>query len=161
MTVAQMRPTFLLESEMSDKDIMQCIRCSVSECPDDYQGRFTSHHAMISIGDSKRRFWSPWLHLEIRNEATSRHVFGRFSPHPSIWTGIMFSYLAISVLIFFALMLGISQQMASQSAWAYYFVPILLLVALLIWIASKIGQNLAQSEMAQMKLKIQECLTDR
>lgn len=158
MSVAQMRPTFWFETRLSDDDIMKCIRSSVAKCADEYQGRFTSHHAMISIDESKRHFWSPWLHLEIRNDSTERLVFGRFSPHPSIWTGIMFSYLSISVLVFFALMFGVSQQMAGEMPWAYYVIPGLLVLAVLIWFASKAGQKMAQSEMARMKLKIQECL---
>ena len=159
MSIAQMRPTFSLETEMSAEDVMQCIRASVTEVPEKYQGQFTSHHAMISIGESKRRFWSPWLNLEVRDDQPRRQIFGQFSPHPSIWTGFMFSYLAIAVLMFFFVILGISQQIAQQSPWAYGFIPLGLLIAFLLWFASKAGQKLAQAEMAQLKSSIETCLS--
>ncbi len=163
MSVAQMRPTFQLTTKLSREDIMACLRNGVSTCPDEYLGQFTRDHALISIEQSRRHFWSPWMHLEIRNEDEDQpcQVFGRFSPHPSIWTGFMFSYLSIGVLIFFGLMLGISQQLSGQSPWGYYCIPVLLLIALLLWVGSKAGQKLANDQMQQMKSKIESCLKEK
>ncbi len=158
MSAVQMRPTFLLETESSEEEVIQCFKDFVSLSPDDYHGQFTGHHAVISIHDSKRHFWSPWMHLEIRDKSQCREIFGRFSPHPSVWTGFMFSYLAIAVLIFFAAVFGLSQQLSGQSPWAYSFIPLGLFVAAILWFASKAGQRLAYSEMKQMKLKIEDSI---
>jgi len=125
-----------------------------------YKGQFTGRHAMISIIESKRHFWSPWMNLEIRETDTGRHVFGRFSPHPSIWTGFMFAYLAIAAIVSFAAMFGLSQQLSGQPPWAYYIIPIGLIIATILWFAAKAGQNLANDEMQQMKASIEECLNN-
>jgi len=114
---------------------------------------------MISIVESKRHFWSPWMHLEIRNDSQRRMVAGRFSPHPSIWTGFRFSFLGIGSLVFVAALFGISQQLSGQSPWAYIFIPIGLSVIALLWFISRTGQKLAREEMEQMKSRIEECLT--
>jgi hypothetical protein len=161
MSVAQMRPTFSLETGLSREDIMNCLRRSVEHCPNEYLGQFKRDHALISIEQSKRHFWSPWMHLEIRSDheaGEQLQVFGRFSPHPSIWTGFMFSYLSIGVLVFFGLMLGVSQQLSGQTPWGYYCIPGLLAVAFLLWLASKMGQKLAFDEMRRMKAQIEHCL---
>ena len=105
MSTIRMRPTFSLETDLSEEEIVQRIQDTFSGNPDgqhssNFQGQFVSRHAMISITESMRHFWSPWMHLEIRDGDQQRQVFGRFSPHPSIWTGFMFSFLAIAVLIF-------------------------------------------------------------
>lgn len=165
MSAVQLRPTFLLESELSSEHVVQRIRDSFSNHPDvttpgPYQGRFTGRHAMISIVESKRHFWSPWMHLEIRNDSQRRMVAGRFSPHPSIWTGFIFSFLGIGSLVFFAALFGISQQLSGQSPWAYVFIPIGLSIIALLWFISKTGQKLAHEEMEQMKSRIEECLAD-
>jgi hypothetical protein len=161
MSVAQMRPTFSLDTGLSQEDIMNCLRKVVEHCPGDYLGQFTRDHALISIEQSKRHFWSPWMHLEIRSDqeaGNQRQVFGRFSPHPSIWTGFMFSYLSIGVLVFFGLMLGCVAAAVGANPWGYYCIPGLLLVAGLLWLASKMGQKLAFDEMRTMKAQIEACL---
>lgn len=168
MSTVRMRPTFFLDSPKAAEETMLCIKRafvdSVETNPPtdssnaDYQGQFAGDHAMISIVESKRHFWSPWMHLEIRERESGRIVFGRFSPHPSIWTGFMFAYLAIAVIVFFATMFGISQQLSAQTPWAYYVIPGGGLLAIILWFAAKTGQNLAQQEMRQMKAKVEACL---
>ena len=157
MSAPRMRPTFELETHREPVVIMSCIQGAVGESSQ-FEGQFTRHHAMVSIERSKRHFWSPWLHLDIRNENGQRLLFGRFSPHPSIWTGFMFAYLALAVLAFFAVVFGLSQQMAGQTPWAYYAVPVCALVAVGLWLAAQAGQKLAQKEMADLKLLIESCL---
>ena len=73
----------------------------------------------------------------------------------------MFAFLAIACLTFFAAMFGVSQQLSGQSPWAYYAIPLCLLVAAVLWFVSKTGQTLAQAEMEQMRSKIEACLNDR
>ena len=165
MSTIRMRPTFSLETDLSEEEIVQRIQDTFSGNPDgqhssNFQGQFVSRHAMISITESMRHFWSPWMHLEIRDGDQQRQVFGRFSPHPSIWTGFMFSFLAIAVLIFFAVIFGVSQQLCGQTPWAYGFIPIGLTVIGLLWFVSKTGQKLAQDEMEQMRSSIEKCLSD-
>ena len=72
----------------------------------------------------------------------------------------MFSFLVIAVLILFAAMFGVSQQLSRQSPWAYYFIPLGLLVIAVLWFVSKAGQKLAQAEMEQMRSRLEECLKE-
>ena len=75
MSAAQLRPTFSFQTDLNVEDVMGCIQNSLKHCPDTYHGQFTDRHAMISIDPSKRHFWSPWMHLEIRNDETQLQVF--------------------------------------------------------------------------------------
>ena len=70
----------------------------------------------------------------------------------------MFSYLSIGVLMFFAAICGMSQQLTHQFPWAYGVLPAGLFAAALLWLASKVGQRLAQAEMAEMKADIEGCI---
>jgi hypothetical protein len=158
MSVAQMRPTFVLEAPLTTTDIMQCVRLGLTDGSLDYECQFTSHHVVVALQPTKRKFWSPWMNLEIREVDNASELFGRFSPHPSIWTAFMFSYLTIAVLIFFATMFGVSQQLAGQTPWAYFVIPCGLLIAAGLWFASKAGQRLAQVEMEQMRSVIENCV---
>ncbi len=157
MTVATLRPTFEIASEKSVPELMQCAKAVVQQHADDFEGQFTNQHAMISIVTPKRHFWSPWLHVEVLETAGRSQIRCRFSPHPSIWTGFMFAYLSLGVIVFFAIMFGISQQLAGQTAWAYWLVPVGGVIAGLLWVAAQAGQKLADAEMRKLKMAIEEC----
>jgi len=191
MSVPQARPTFVLTTQLSSDEVMACLKATFRAQPNEYHGRFTGRHAIISIAETKRHFWSPWMNLEIREmeavgspatapakeidgrqvveredvnredtnrEIVEREVVGRFSPSPAIWTAFMFSWLAIGVVIFFAAMFGISQQLTGLNPWAYWVIPTGLLLSFLLWIASQAGQKLAYAEMEQLKSVVESCL---
>lgn len=173
MSAALLRPTFNFESKMSEEELTRRIRASFSLAGDEdqksdskklvgsksgFQGRFARGHAMISIDESKRHFWSPWLHLEIRDNEDKRIVEGRFSPHPSIWTAVVFSFLSVACLSFFAAIFGMSQQLMGQTPWAYCFILLGLFAGVVLWFVSKTGQKLAHGEMEEMRSRIKDCL---
>lgn len=163
MSAVELRPTFLLNTKLSEEEASQRIRQSFAAVDQstgpNYHGQFNGRHAMISIDETQRHFWSPWLHLEVRDDSPSQSVVaGRFSPHPSIWTAFMFSFFAIGCVTLFAGMFGVSQQMSGQSPWAYFVIPVGLIVALVLWFISKTGQKLAHAEMEQMRARVESCL---
>ncbi len=165
MLAVQLRPTFQLKTDLGEEELIRRVQNAFSRRSDAasstaFQGQFTGNHAMISFVESKRHFWSPWMHLEFRSEDQQRVISGRFSPHPSIWTGFMFSFLAIACLTLFSAMFGVSQQLSGEAPWAYCAIPIGLLVAALLWFVSKTGQKLAQVEMEEMRSQIEACLKD-
>ncbi|QEG21881.1 hypothetical protein [Mariniblastus fucicola] len=157
MTTIRFRPTFNLVSERQRGELEQRLRSAVAD-HDDVSGQFKDGHASISIVDSKRHFWSPWLNLELREIDDQNHLFGRFSPHPSIWTAIMFSYLAVGVLTFFSAIVGWSQQLAGERPFGYYLIPVWILIAVGLWLVSQVGQQLALREMQMMKQMILDSL---
>lgn len=158
MSTIKLRPSFSILLSKDSNEILAKVRKTVAANSGEFLGRFTTGHAMISFVESKRHFWSPWLNLEIRESDTGKILFGRFSPHPSIWTGFMFSYLALGVLSFFSLVLGLSQQLASESPWGYALIPLWAVVAIALWIASQAGQRLAVDEMTMMQKMIEEAV---
>ena len=157
MSTVQIRPTFTVETGLNDESVLNRVKIAVAKSADEYVGQFSDQHAMIAIVEPKRHFWSPWMHLDVRQTELQKQIFCRFSPHPSIWTGFMFSYLAISVISFFAILFGASQQLSGQSPWAYWVLPIAVVISVLLWLSSQAGQRLAHGEMEQMKSLIEEC----
>lgn len=151
MSTLKLRPTFSLPFSQDANELFVSLQNVVADQPDHYIGRFTSRHAMISFVAEQRHFWSPWLNLEVRDSESGQQLFGRFSPHPSIWTGFMFAYLALSVLTFFSLILGYSQYLVSEWPWGFVLIPAWIVIALGLWLASQAGQRLSVAEMEDLK----------
>lgn len=158
MSSASPRPSFSLPTDLSVDELVRRLSEAVSNNSDQIAGKFKSQHAIVTIVDTERHFWSPWLSLEVRDAADNRELFGRFSPHPSIWTGFVFTYLAMLVLSFFSAMIGVSQVLAKQPAFGFWLIPIWLGVCGCLWIASQIGQRLAHDQMRMLKKLIENAI---
>ena len=107
MSSVRFRPTFSIATDLDSSEIMKRIGEVVANNSDKLVGQLKSNHAMISIVERERHFWSPCLNLEYREFDSSNELLGRFSPHPSIWTGFIFAYLPLVMLAFFSLILGL------------------------------------------------------
>ena len=64
-------------------------------CP--FEGRMLSNHLTLTVCEQDRHYWSPWLTLDVRDQTDAEGclVHGRFNPHPSIWSAVIFSGLAL------------------------------------------------------------------
>lgn len=154
MTTFQFRPTFSCPTELVPTEFIRRVKTWVLSHPDQYKGQFTSEHAMIGTTGKQRHFWSPWLQLEVRTSEQGRVVFGRFTPHPSVFSAIMLANLFVAFSAFFGIMFGVSQQLSGEYPWAYYIVPVDILIALALWLISRIGQNLSAEEMIVLQNEI-------
>ena len=67
----------------------------------------------------------------------------------------MFAYLALSTLAFFSVILGWSQLLASQSPWGFFLIPVWVVIAVSLWIASQAGQQLSITEMQELRSLIE------
>lgn len=161
MSNGKLRPTFSIPTQLSAKQMTERVRKAVVRQSDDLQGQFTTDHAVVSIIESKRHFWSPWLNLEVRSSEDEQIVFGRFSPHPSIWTGFMFTYLALGVAFFFSAIVGMTQQLLGTAPWGYGLLPVWIACAIGLWFASQAGQKLATYEMERMKESVEQAVATK
>jgi len=126
-------------------------------------------HRMIALNPKIRHTWSPWAHLDLRepDEAhgddltdTSTRCIAvlRFSPNPALWFAIMFGYLTLAVIAFFAFCWGGAQMIMNKSPWAFWVIPVAIVIALAIVVAARIGQRLAQEQMLMMRAALREAL---
>ncbi|MEM8712659.1 MAG: hypothetical protein AAGG01_17040, partial [Planctomycetota bacterium] len=54
--------------------------------------RRAGQHLLVWLPKGDQHLWSPWLHIDVSNsesEPGTATIFGRFTPAPSLWTGIM------------------------------------------------------------------------
>ncbi|MEM1329148.1 MAG: hypothetical protein AAGG07_01170 [Planctomycetota bacterium] len=152
------RPTFERTIMGVDQDTLADRIAAALHNRDSQAGhRRTGEHFLIWIPPERRRFWSPWLHLDVRrgpDPAGSATLFGRFMPAPSIWTGFMLAHLSLWTTALFAVIFGFSQLIVKQSPWAFWLVPLTLITSAVMIAASRIGQRLARHQMADLTAAI-------
>lgn len=158
MKTAKFRPTFSFPTNLTARQVIRLVKDDLEQDPELYYGQFASEYAIIGTTGKHRHFWSPWLQIEVREDQETKTVFGRFTPHPNVWTGIVFINLVLACCVFFGLIIACSQQMAGETPWAYLSIPICLIIGLIVWLIAQTGQRLAESEMEELRSRIEKCL---
>ena len=150
MQIPPMRPTFTIEFPIASDEAMDRLAGLLKDSDMPIEGRIAGNHLMLVIPPGRRHFWSPWLNLEVHGEADTATVKGRFSPNPSVWTAFMLTYIALATLVFFAVMFGVSQWMMEKTPRAFNWALIPIVLSMLMYWASLVGQKIAQQQMNEL-----------
>lgn len=150
MQLPPMRPTFSVSSPLTVEEALDRLAKPKPSGPGDIHSRVAGKHLMLVIAPDRRHFWSPWLNIEVDPNGEGSTIHARFSPNPSVWTAFMLGYIALATLIFLAAMFGVAQWMMDRPPSSLLAIPVLCLVAMVMYWASMVGQKLAQAQMHEL-----------
>ena len=150
MQIPPMRPTFKIEFPIESDHAIDRLSSLVDDHDYPIEGRIAGNHLMLVIPPARRHFWSPWLHIDVREDAPGSIVKGRFSPNPSVWTCFMLSYIALGTIVFFMFMFALSQWIMKNPPSALMLVPIPVVIAVIMYSSSLIGQKIAHEQMREL-----------
>jgi len=149
-----LRPTFERDIQGIEPGVLaERIAATLSEEGAGLPHRRAGQHFQIWLPSGKRKMWSPWLHLdvnEVPDSPSTAAIFGRFTPAPSIWTAVMFSYLTLGVIALGGGLFGYSQWLVGEAPWALWLMPACALLAIITLLASRTGQALAREQMGEI-----------
>lgn len=107
---------------------------------------------MLTHASGRRHFWSPWMHIELQEQADGvTELFARFSPSPSIWTGFMLSYIALITTAFIAGCWGCAQWLIGEPPVLLWGVVVPVVIGCALAWFSRVGQRLARGEMEELR----------
>ncbi|MEM1445832.1 MAG: hypothetical protein AAGF84_07250 [Planctomycetota bacterium] len=155
-----MRPTFQHDIARPPAEVVAAL----DELLQRYPGRRVGLHLMLTVPESEKHFWSPYLTIELSEDelhasgAGGTHLHARFSPNPSLWTAIGFTYLSLVVIAFFALMWAAAQLLLGNTPHALWVTLGCGLCVALLWWVSLAGQRLAYEQMFEMRHALEERL---
>ena len=141
-----------LKFDMSDHDdVMARIREQVKlpSC----KARVLSAGSCVEfyVEDAEKRLWSPYLSVQAQQQSDCTVLHGRFSPRPEVWTLVMFMYSLNTFLVVLGAMFGYGQWAIERTPWAWFFVPVGLLLIVLIHVASVLGQRWSEDQMQLLR----------
>ncbi|MFO0722359.1 MAG: hypothetical protein U1E65_01170 [Myxococcota bacterium] len=159
-----LRPTFSLELTRSSREILSQLNERLPKAQvemtrarvpgggnESAQGPKDHDHFILTVPAAELHFWSPWLSVEVEPRGAGAHVFGRFSPHPSVWTAFLFGYLLLTVVAFFSLVFALGMAMSGGTPWTAAIAGGAALMMVLMWWASQVGQRLAHAQMESLR----------
>jgi hypothetical protein len=153
MSTVRLRPTFRIPLSTDRDAAIEEIRSRLT-ADERFAGRWRGkgRWAEIYVDHGERRLWSPYLSLRLdRGAGDGCALFGRFAPHPEVWTFFMFLYIGLSFAVVFGAVLGYVQWVSSEPAWGFWAVAVGLPAIGLIHLAGALGQRLGQAQMLGLK----------
>lgn len=150
MTTPSIRPHFDLEFRETADAVMARLRERLPRCPR-CTGISKGNHAELFVPQSERRIYSPWLSVTAEAEHDQTVLRGRFAPHPSVWTWYLFCSFGLAFCLLVGLSLAYAQWATETTPWGLVSLPICLVLAGLLVLASQIGQRMGADQMHHLK----------
>lgn len=158
MTRPRMRPTFEETLPTSIANVTAQLISGLKDPEAPVRGKVGLRSAEIVVARSERDFWSPYLSLAFDEREGRVIMFGRFSPHPSVWSGFLASYTILGSIALFAGIYAFSQWSIGQSPTALYVVVGALFFLGTSFGSTFIGQNLGSDQMYVLRHFVDRCI---
>ena len=110
-----LRPRFEVESKNSVEKILERAKTLKSELKLDYQIKIIDDHLYFYFSKEKRKYYSPFLHLELEANEDKTTVKGLFGPEQLLWTLFMFLHFIIAGLFLVFAMMAYTHWSLKQS----------------------------------------------
>ncbi len=150
MSLPGIAPVFIMTVNTTAQDLLAKLQSLLSDDAR-FTGSIAGNHMTLTVREQDRHFWSPWLNIELTEHDGKTHFRGRFTPHPSVWTGFAFSYFSLFVIAAFAAVWGMSQWMLDSRPTALWIALVCAILVVLLWWSAQIGQRLAREQMHAIK----------
>lgn len=158
MSRPRIRPTF---EETLPTSIARVTSELIDALKDEHapvRGKVGRLSAEIVIVRAERVFWSPHLSLAFDERDGRAIMFGRFSPHPSVWSGFVASYALFAIIAICGSIGGYSQWSIGQRPTALYAVLMAMVGFGTSYGAAFIGQSMALDQVYAMRHFVDRCI---
>ena len=146
MTSFRIRPKFEAPVEKTSDEIIRIVNHGLELADHPFDSIEYPGHFIIRVKKENQHYWSPQLNLTFEDQDHGCLVRGRYEPHPNVWTLFVLLYLAISILILFVAILGLTRINLGMEAHILWILPILVATAAGMYLVSQIGQKLGAEE---------------
>uniref|UniRef100_UPI00404B1A66 hypothetical protein n=1 Tax=Flavobacterium sp. TaxID=239 RepID=UPI00404B1A66 len=153
-----LRPRFHKDVALTTETILENAKKLKEEVKEDYRIKVSDNHIFFFITLSKRKYYSPHLHVELeKNEDKTTHVKGLFGPDQTVWTFFMFLHFIIAGIFLIFMMIAYSHWRLKQSTTIDFVIMGLMVV---LWFVLYAQARINRKKCAPQMYKL-EALMDR
>ena len=156
------RPRFKIYTDFDTEICAKKIKSLLAIYKENLQGNINNEVANIWIKTEHNEFWKPYLSLRIEKENHQTVIRGVFGPSAAVWTFFMFLYFIFSItfMVFITIWFVTKQIKSTDFPWAIHVAILSIILLLISFFATKIGQIKAKSEMEQLKNFAEKSIED-
>ena len=160
MASFRVRPKFEMTSSKTIEEIITLVKENLKTNTHHLHGQAMQDHITIRVNRSHRHYWSPQLSVLMYREPedVTTRIIGVYGPMPNVWTLFAIVYLAVGVLLVFIAIIGFSQQALGNDSLILYALPVLVAIAIGMYIFSQMGQKLGAAQTYAMHYFFEEAI---
>jgi hypothetical protein len=151
MQTVRLRPRSRYTLKLPQQEVLNRIDEQLKKRKFPLTGIVVQEHAFIRISEKDQHYWSPEMHVWVREEENESIIYSVIGPKPKIWTMFIFFYTIILVLIFFGGSYGFIQLILGIKADFIWSIPIGLMALTLVYGAAYLGQHKGKEQMEILK----------
>ncbi len=155
-----LRPRFKYKVHDSADKSLATLRAHFDASEYKFRGEFVGEHIIITVNKNDEHYWSPSVSLRILQHKEGSIIKGLFGPRPEVWTLFAFLRFAMLTASIFLTIIGLAQLTLDNTPWALYGLLPILALAVIVWIAGRIGKQAGQSQMDLLKNYVFTALKD-
>jgi len=163
MSTFKHRPKFEMISEKPMSEIIKLVNDRCENNNQHLNGLAILDQISVWVDKSHRKYWSPQLSVLMvpYENGSGTRLSGTYGPMPTVWTFFVFLYTAIGVLVTFISIIGFAQKSLGNDSRVLWAVPVLLLLAAVLYVSSQFGQKLAAHQMYTIHFFMQDTLGEK
>ena len=161
MSSFKLRPRFRKISKGSVEEHREHFQ-KLIDSTDEFNGTVASSMVKFRIAEKDNHYWSPELTLMLEEHEKGTLISGLYSPKSSVWTLFAFAYGTVAMLLAAVLIWGgVEWQMNNNTDLIYTGVPVLLGVALVIYLIAQLGQKIGAEQMFALHHFFEDSIRER
>ena len=156
------RPRFKIFTDLEAETCAKQLKSQLKIENQIFQGNINKEVANIWVKTQHNEFWKPYLSLRIEKEEYQTVIRGIFGPSSAVWTFFMFLYFIFSItfMVFITIWFVTKQIKSTDFPWAIHVAILSIILLLISFFATKIGQIKAKTEMEQLKNFAEKTIED-
>jgi hypothetical protein len=147
MSTIDIRPRFKEHCALPAEEVLERLRQLLDQPECEIVGRVSLHHAVLKVPHEDRHYWSPQLNLSVEEDGDGSLIYGLFGPRGSVWLMFVFFYSVLGIIALFIGITGGAQAALGQPAPVLWVIPICAVLAVVLFIIAKTGENLGRDQM--------------
>lgn len=147
MQSTRLRPRSRFTTKLPKQEILNRIEEHLKERKFPLTGIVVQEHAFIRIPEKDQHYWSPEMHVWVREEQNESIIYSVIGPKPKIWTLFIFAYTVVLVTTFFGSSYGIIQYFLGINADFLWSIPLGLSALTFVYLAAYFGQLKGRDQM--------------
>lgn len=166
MSHPRVRPVFEVMLGVGPEQFYAALREDLARDGVKCRGQVFAKGALLRMKDGEKRVWSPALHVQVEERERVGGGSGsggigsggggwvlkcRFSPSSPVWTAFIAVYLGLACAAIGAASYGGAQMILGVTPWAFWGVPVAIVVAGFVHGAAFLGQGLGAEDMYEMR----------
>lgn len=147
------RPRFKVYTKATKEELITLIKKHLELRKQKIGGYANQEFAMVRLREDKGKYWAPQLQIRWELDEDNPNIIvvrGVIGPRPNVWTMCMFFYGLAGALILTLGTFSVSEfYVKGESIWIWS-IPFAVLLALVTYLSTKIGQNIARHHLLEI-----------